>query len=50
MARIPVPSPCHSSAMLQFEILIGEFFAVDGFAPGAIAIGEVSTLDTFDWG
>jgi hypothetical protein len=31
--------------MLDAEVLILEFLAVDGFAAGAIALGEVSTLD-----
>jgi hypothetical protein len=31
--------------VLQLEVLIGELFAVNRSAPGAIAIGEVASLD-----
>lgn len=33
------------SVVLQLEVLIGEFFPVDGFAPGAVSLGEVASLD-----
>lgn len=31
--------------MLELEVLVGEPVAVDGLATGAIALGEVTTLD-----
>lgn len=31
--------------MLELEILVGELGAIDGLAAGAIALGEVTTLD-----
>lgn len=31
--------------MLQLEVLVRKLVAVDGFAPGAVMVGEVSALD-----
>lgn len=31
--------------MLELEVLIGEFLAVNGFTTGSIEIGKVTTLD-----
>jgi hypothetical protein len=31
--------------VLELEVLIGELLAVDGFATGSVAVGEVTTLD-----
>jgi len=32
--------------VLQLEVLVGELGSVDGLAPGAVVVGEVTTLKT----
>ena len=33
------------AGVLQVEVLVGEVPAVDGLAPGAVVVGEVTTLE-----
>lgn len=32
------------SSVLQGEVLVGELLAIDGLAPGAVVVGEITTL------